>query len=142
MKRKERTEILINGSPEIAKRLAEEIESRYKVAVIEKPNQGLVMVRVRETAQKSLFYLGEVLVTECKIQIEDAIGIGMIKGNEPERACNLAIIDAAYAAGLNETSGWSDILQSEKIRIEAERTALHAQMLRTKVNFEMMDTED
>lgn len=55
MNRKQRTEMLINGSPQLAAALANEIESRYPVALIEEPNHGLVMVKVRETAQKACF---------------------------------------------------------------------------------------
>lgn len=141
MKRKQRTEILINGSPDIAAAMAGDIKSRYEVAVIEEPNQGLVMVKVKETAQKSQFYLGEVLVTECKVQVEGALGVGMVKGNEPDRALNLAVIDAAYTAGLKETASWSAVLQAESDRIAAQRAALHANVLRTRVDFETMDTD-
>jgi len=141
MKRKQRTEILVNGSPELAAAMADEIKSRYEVALIEEPNHGLVMVRVRETAQQSLFYLGEVLVTECKVQIEGATGVGLIKGDEPERAFDLAVIDAAYAAGLKETMSWPAALQTEGERIAAERAALFSDVLRTKVDFETMDID-
>ncbi|TDF94738.1 phosphonate C-P lyase system protein PhnG [Paenibacillus piri] len=141
MKRKQRTEMLINGSPDIVSALAGEIKSRYDVAVIEEPNHGLVMVKVRETAQKSQFYLGEVLVTECKVRVSGKIGVGMVKGDEPEKACDLAIIDAAYAAGLEETMAWSAILEAESSRLAEERAAFQAKVLRTKVDFETMDTD-
>ncbi|MDF2837675.1 MAG: phosphonate lyase system protein PhnG [Paenibacillus sp.] len=141
MKRKQRTEILVNGSPELAAAMAGEIKSRYGVALIEEPNHGLVMVKVRETAQKSLFYLGEVLVTECKVRVEGAMGVGIVKGDEPGRAYDLAVIDAAYAAGLHETASWSAALRAEGDRIAAERAAFHAGVLRTKVDFETMDTD-
>ncbi|WP_019122111.1 phosphonate C-P lyase system protein PhnG [Brevibacillus massiliensis] len=141
MKRKQRTEILINGSAGLAAALAQEIKNRYQVTTIEEPNHGLVMVKVRETAQKSLFYLGEVFVTECKVQIEGCMGIGILKGDEPERAYDLAVIDAAYEARLKETAAWSVLLQAEADRIADERKAFAAKMLRTKVDFETMDTE-
>ena len=41
------------------------------------------MVKVRESAQRTLFYLGEVLITECKVMINGFLGIGMVKGHEP-----------------------------------------------------------
>ncbi|WP_028548456.1 phosphonate C-P lyase system protein PhnG [Paenibacillus sp. UNC451MF] len=141
MKRKLRTETLINGSPHIAAALANDIKSRYQVDLIEEPNHGLVMVKVRETAQKSLFYLGEVLVTECKVRINGAVGVGIVKGDEPEKAYDLAVIDAAYAAQLEETAAWSAVLQSEIERIETERHAFQVKVLRTKVDFETMDTD-
>ncbi|MFD0681906.1 MULTISPECIES: phosphonate C-P lyase system protein PhnG [unclassified Paenibacillus] len=141
MKRKQRTEVLINGSSKIASELSQVIKSRYEIEMIQEPKYGLVMVQVRETAQKSLFYLGEVLVTECKVKIGGAMGVGIIKGDEPDRAYDLAVVDAAYGADLSETETWQAILQSEADRIAAERKAFHQKVLRTKVNFETMDTD-
>lgn len=141
MKRKQRTETLINGSPNIASVMAGEIKSRYDIEVMEEPNHGLVMVRVRETAQNSLFYLGEVLVTECKVRISGKIGVGLVKGDEPEKAYDLAVIDAAYAAQLEETVAWTSLLHAEGSLLEQEQAAYQAKVLRTKVDFETMDTD-
>lgn len=141
MNRKRRTEILINGSKEIAARLAGEILDKYDVKTIEEPNYGLVMVKVRETAKKSLFYLGEVFVTECKVQIGGSLGIGIVKGDEPELARNLAVIDAAYHAGLKETEAWTEILMAEEKRIEERRKSDYRKLLKTKVSFETMDVQ-
>lgn len=44
MKRRERTEILIKGSGETAKAMSDEISNKYKVKIIEEPNNGLVMI--------------------------------------------------------------------------------------------------
>ncbi|MFJ5624220.1 phosphonate C-P lyase system protein PhnG [Peribacillus loiseleuriae] len=141
MKRKERTEILIQGSATIAKDFAKEIEMRYTVNVIQQPENGLVLLKARETAKKSLFYLGELLVTECKVQIHDLIGIGIVKGHQEELAYCLAVIDAAYQAGLIETRVWSHILEREKENIQKNRQELNQSTLRTKVSFETMDVQ-
>ncbi|QRG69069.1 phosphonate C-P lyase system protein PhnG [Brevibacillus choshinensis] len=141
MKRKRRTEILINGSRELAAQLAEEIIERYDVKTIEVPNQGLVMVKVRETAQKSLFYLGEVLVTECKVQINGSIGLGILHSHDRERAYQLAVIDAAYEAGLKETADWTERLIHEEAECHKRRLADQSGVLKTKVSFETMDEE-
>ena len=69
MIRKQRTQILIKGSAEVSVNLAQEILTVYEVKTLEEPNNSLVMVKVRESAQRSLFYLGEVLITECKVMI-------------------------------------------------------------------------
>ncbi|GFZ79995.1 phosphonate C-P lyase system protein PhnG [Paenibacillus marchantiophytorum] len=141
MKRKQRTEILINGTADLAVSLSQDIVSRYNIVVIEEPNYGLVMVKVRETAQKSLFYLGEVLVTECKVQIEGVTGVGFVKGDDPNKAYDLAVIDAAFGADLNETAEWSTLLQQESDRLAAQQAAFQSKLLQTKVNFETMDTD-
>ncbi|MFD4816662.1 phosphonate C-P lyase system protein PhnG [Peribacillus butanolivorans] len=141
MRRKERTEILIQGTADIAKDFAKEIEMRYKVNVIQKPESALVLLKARETAKKSLFYLGELLVTECTVQIQDSIGIGIVKGYREELAHCLAIIDAAYQADLVETRLWSHVLENEKKNIQKNLQELNQSILRTKVNFETMDVQ-
>lgn len=141
MRRKRRTEILINGSKEIAAVLAKEILDRYETAMMEEPNDGLVMVKVRESAKKSLFYIGEVFVTECKVRIHDSIGIGIVTSHDKELAYHLAVIDAAYKASLKETEGWEALLRIEERRIEKEKAAKMNRILKSKVSFDTMDTE-
>ncbi|HWQ41711.1 MAG TPA: phosphonate C-P lyase system protein PhnG [Desulfosporosinus sp.] len=139
MIRKKRTEVLIKGSAAVSKKLAQEILKTYQVITIDEPNNSLVMVKVRESAQQSLFYLGEVFITECKVMIDGYLGIGMAKGHELELVYNLAIIDAAYNANLPETKEWTDVLVLEAGRIKAECERLQNKVLRTNVNFETMD---
>lgn len=139
MKRRRRTEILVKGSIEVAKRLAEEIISNHNVKTIEKPNNGLVMIKMRETAKKSLFYLGELFVTEAKVQIEGNLGIGIVTGNNQELAYYLAVIDAAYNGNLEETKDFTHILLQEEKNIDIQIEKHGAKVLKTRVNFETMD---
>jgi len=136
--RKSRTEILIKGSSEVAKKLCIEIEEKYIVKIIEEPNYGLVMVKIREGAKKTLFYIGEVLVTEAKVLIKGKLGIGIVSGNKTELAYWLGVIDAAYNATLEETKGWEGILKCEGIKIKEEMKKREDKILMTKVNFENM----
>jgi alpha-D-ribose 1-methylphosphonate 5-triphosphate synthase subunit PhnG len=139
LNRRKRTEILIKGDPKIAKELASKIEKSYKVNVIQEAENCLVMVKMRETAQNSLFYLGEVLVTETKVQINGKIGIGIVRDNKPELSYWLAIVDAAYNAGLAECLEWEEILEEENRKITDKILELQAKILMTKVNFDTMD---
>lgn len=139
MKRKRRTEILINGSQELAKQFAKEVCESFAVKTIQEPEHGLVMLKVRETSKKSLFYPGEVFVTECKVLVEGAIGTGIVMGDYPDLSCSLAIIDAAFQANLSITESWISLLQQEEKKINQERAAVQSEILKTKVNFENMD---
>ncbi|WP_449619738.1 phosphonate C-P lyase system protein PhnG [Robertmurraya sp. Marseille-Q9965] len=139
MKRRRRTGILINGSQILAETLAKTITEHYNVKVIQEPENGLVMMKVRETSKKSLFYPGEVLVTECKVQINDTIGIGIVAGEQPELSQHLAIIDAAYEAKLPETKGWGQLLEQVEQNIMKTKAVENQSILKTKVNFETMD---
>ena len=138
MRRRRRTEILIKGSSEIAKNMFEEIDKNYEIKTIEEPDSALVMIKMRESSKNSLFYLGEVLVTEAKVQINEAFGIGIVRGNKPEFAYWLAVIDAAYNLELKETGNWEKILVEEETRIKAEEALNDSKILKTKVNFESM----
>lgn len=139
MKRRKRTEILIKGNPTTAEKLALEIERSYKVKVIQEPEYCLVMVKMRETAQRSLFYLGEVLATETKVQILDEIGIGIVNDNKPELSYWLAVIDAAYSSNIPETKAWKELLKQEETKINEKILSKQSKVLRTKVNFDTMD---
>jgi len=139
MFRKRRTMILIKGSSDVPAKLAQEIQDNHEIKTIEDSNNGLVMIKARERAKQSLFYLGEVLITECKVMINGALGIGMVKGHQPELAYNLAIIDAAYKASLAETKAWAKILLIEERRLNEQSEAFKNKVLMTKVDFNTMD---
>jgi alpha-D-ribose 1-methylphosphonate 5-triphosphate synthase subunit PhnG len=139
MNRSKRTKILIDGSRNFTRELVNEIARNYDIHVLATPQQALTMVKLRETAQKSLFYLGEVLVTETKVEINNTLGIGIVVGDEEEFSYQLAVIDAAYEANLVETEKWTSIFEEEEKRIHENRILKEASILKTKVNFEMMD---
>ncbi|MFW6030255.1 MAG: phosphonate C-P lyase system protein PhnG, partial [Halanaerobiales bacterium] len=94
MNRKRRTKVLIEGNFSLIKPIIDKIKEEEKIYTIEEPNTGLVMVKMRDSAKKQLFYLGEVLVTEAKVKIENSIGLGIVKGNNKGLAYDMAIIDA------------------------------------------------
>jgi len=107
--------------------------------VVEEPRGGLVMLKLRETAKNSLFYMGELLVTEAKVQIEGRMGLGIIAGDDPEAARDLAVIDAACNAGVPETGEWEGLLLAEEERIAVREAQESARIARTTVDFESMD---
>jgi alpha-D-ribose 1-methylphosphonate 5-triphosphate synthase subunit PhnG len=139
MERSRRTKILVEGSPELRRELSLAVSNRRPVATVDEPRGGLVMIKARETAKNGLFYIGELLVTEAKVQVEGRIGIGIIAGDEPEAARDLAIIDAAFNAGLEEASGWDERLLEEEARMLRREMDEAARVGRTRVVFESMD---
>ena len=141
MKRIERTRILIHGAPELRAALAREIVDRYPVYTISEASPGLVMTTMRETAQKSRFHLGEVLVTEAKVQVRGKLGLGIVAGEQDEAAFDLAVIDAAYNAALPETEAWAERLTAEADAIARRAAAEDARILETRVSFQTMDVD-
>lgn len=142
MTRKRRTEILIRGPEALGREMAEVIRENYPVVVVDEPNEGLVMIRVREGAQDTIFNMGEVLVTEARVQIQQHIGRGIVRGHEGARALDLAVIDAATGLDLPETTDWDARLEEAEAAIRAERSTHAREILRTRVNFRSMDIED
>lgn len=122
-----------------ALRMAETIEGSYPIEMISEPHEALTMIKVRETAKNSLFYLGEVLVTETKVRVAGKLGIGLVKGHEAQLSHALAVIDAAYSADLPETQEWQGILEQLELAGEKEIDRKQRELARTKVNFETMN---
>lgn len=139
MNRKRRVQILIEGDRSLPEQLATQIEEKYSLEMMIEPQQALTMIKMRETAKESLFYLGEVLITECKVKLHDAIGIGIVMGDERELAYQLAIIDAAFTKNVDEVNRWVVKLEEEAKKIEKLENEQRMIINKTKVNFETMD---
>lgn len=122
-----------------ALRMAGTIEGSYPIEMISGPSEALTMIKVRESAQNSLFYLGEVLVTETKVRVAGKLGIGLVKGHETDLSRALAVIDAAYSADLPETHEWQAILEELELAGEEAIERRQRELARTKVNFETMN---
>lgn len=141
MRRKRRTEIIIEGARELATQFAKQIEQQQEVRIIVEPHHSLTMVKMREAAQQTLFYLGEVLVTECKVQVNDIFGVGIVIGMEEQLAYELAVIDAAYQANMKETIDWNQQLLSAEKHMNEQRLQKEALLQKTTVSFDTMEVQ-
>lgn len=119
--------------------LAEEVRARESVEVIEAPRLGLVLATVREGARRSLFHLGEVLVSRAMVRVAGGLGVGLVRGVAFETAHDLAVVDAAYAAGLGLTEAWEPRLVTAEGALEAALDAEQAALGVTRVEFETLD---
>lgn len=138
MDRKRRTKIFIEFANQEVMEMAKEIAENYPIESIQEPKEGLAMIKVRETAQNTLFYLGEVLVTETKVRIGDQIGLGLVKGHREDLSYALAVADAAYALELPQTEKWTRIFEECEKRGMEELAKKRGLIQRTKVDFNMM----
>jgi alpha-D-ribose 1-methylphosphonate 5-triphosphate synthase subunit PhnG len=141
MNRRRRTEILVEGRPELRRDLAAEVARVEDILDIEPPRDGLVMIQKRESGRRSLFYLGELLVSEARVRLAGSIGLGIIAGDQPEAARDLAIVDAAFNASLPLTEEWIPRLLDEEDRLRRERILRERQILETRVSFDTMESE-
>ncbi|WP_459129090.1 phosphonate C-P lyase system protein PhnG [Guggenheimella bovis] len=141
MTRTERTRILIEGRRELSGEMSRTIRHLYQVREIQPPKGSLVMLKVREHGKGGLFYLGEVFVMECKMLLQEKVGLGIVRGSDEQLARDLAIIDAAYKAGI-DLSSFDERLEKERQHIEGERERESANILRTEVDFSTMEAMD
>ena len=141
MNRYERTRVLVGGDPGVAQAIAAEIEEICEVEVLDAPREELVMVKVRESARNSLFYLGEALMCSCRVRIADAMGFGYVLGSKRNAAYNLALIDAAFSSGeeFERMPKWEERIEKEAKRHRDKRAKNRALIERTRVDFSMMD---
>ncbi|MGL4655493.1 MAG: phosphonate C-P lyase system protein PhnG [Sarcina sp.] len=139
MERKRRTEILIKGRRKVLEHMVAHIRSMCEIKVVEKPNVALTMIKMRERGKGGLFYIGEVIVTEAKVYVEKALGLGIVSGIDEEKALDLAIIDGFYNLNLGEEELFYEILLREEARIKALEDRKKDGILKTKVNFETME---
>lgn len=139
MNRKRWTKIFIDYGRETALEMAAEIQDKYTVNVVSEPKEALTMIKMRETAQNTLFYVGEVLVTEARVKVNEQPGTGIVQGHAPELALALAIIDAAFSSQLKEVTDWLPKLEALEKAGNAEWLVKQSQLAKTRVNFETMN---
>ncbi|MEK4130459.1 phosphonate C-P lyase system protein PhnG [Solibacillus sp. FSL W8-0474] len=138
MNRAERTKLLIEVGRKQALEMADQIANTYEIVEVQPPREGLVMVKLRESAQQSLFYIGEVLVTETKVKIQNVFGTGIVREMEPELSRALAIIDAAFKGDFPETKQWIPVMEQLKMELSQEQQNIKRSIERTKVQFNTM----
>lgn len=137
--RQRRTRVLILGDDALRQELANEVRASAPVVVVEAPRWGLVLATARESARRSLFHLGEVLVTQAKVRVAGATGLGLVRGNDLEAALDLALIDAACQADLPLVATWEQRLFDAENALERQLDAEQASLRSTKVEFETLD---
>jgi len=141
MNRKRRTKILIEGNISLVKPIIDNLKKEKNIVTVEEPNTGLVMVKMRDSAKKQLFYLGEVLVTEAKVKIDNCIGLGIVKGKEKDLAYDLAIIDALAKNNFSGNQELKNRIFEMEVDLEEKRKKEIAILSKTKVDFETVDEE-
>lgn len=138
MNRDKRFELIARADSERICEIAERILADTEVEVIKKPVGGMIMMRFRDTAEKCVFNLGEVLVTEAEVRIDEELGYAIVMGRDPEAALAGAILDAAVESGHPITPEIIDLLRSDEVRRKEELQKTWSEVATTKVDFEVM----
>ncbi|MDP2210549.1 MAG: phosphonate C-P lyase system protein PhnG [Candidatus Aquicultor sp.] len=131
--------VLAEGDGDFLQEVAEKVLDIAEVKVIKQPATGLVMMRARDSVEGIIFNVGEVLVTECEVELDGARGWGYMLGDEPAKALAVAVIDAAINAGHRFKDEMLRLLGEQREELERKRRVEFAMMDRTRVKFETME---
>ena len=138
MEKRRISKILARAGKEQVKRLADEIKENYSPVIVRAPEKSLTMIRLREPVQESLFYLGEVIVSEAIVDLDGAKGVAVIMGDDFDKVLDMAVIDAACNKGVFQRYDFLEQLEKEQThRLEKE----NAFFMQTMVSFHSMDSE-
>ncbi|SMX27648.1 Phosphonate metabolism protein PhnG [Pelagimonas phthalicica] len=88
-------DVLARAAPDKLKHFAETLIGDLGEIDVLKSRTGLIMLPMRDTAQGTVFHLGEVLVSEAHIRAGDQQGYGMRRGHDLEAAMAMALVDLA-----------------------------------------------
>lgn len=138
LSREQRTELLCAATAEELIGLAERLIASGSVepTIVKAPKTGLVVMQVREPVAQERFFLGEVLVTECTVDIDGALGWAMREGDDRVAALAAAVLDAAVAAGHPSAAEIEALCQRVTVRRDAARAAEWDEISPTVVEFE------
>ncbi len=138
MNRRELSAILAGATAQEVEAAAQEIKDTCEIQILKQPQKTLVMVKVRESVKKSLFYLGEILATECMVTVNGKKGASVMAGDDFDKCISAAVIDGFLN---DETQDHSRVLeQIRKLgeKQKREREKLNRQLRKSKVNFNVM----
>lgn len=130
--------ILARADAESVAAMAEKLTAAYNIVVVKEPGKTLTMVKLRETAEESLFYLGEVIVWEAVVELDGARGMAVTMGEAGDKVLPMAVIDAAINRGVFRDEDMLLKLEAAQVERDMRENALH---LQTMVNFTAMDAE-
>lgn len=102
------------------------------------PTLGMVMARAEDGARADVFNLGEVLVTECQLQVGPNEGWAMLLGNRPQGVFAAAAIDAVSGSTTAHPAlpALDARLQTLLAELDAIDAAERAALATTRVQFD------
>lgn len=130
--------IMTRAEPEAIKQMAETLIPALGDVKVLKNQTGLVMLPYTDSAQGTVFHLGEVLVSEAHVSLDSgAQGYAMCVGRDAEQAVAIALIDAAITAAINVDAILAFLAQQQQI-IDAQEQELLHKVEATRVEMETL----
>ena len=93
---------------------------------------------MREPVKNSLFYIGETIVCEAVVSLDDVVGTAVTIGDDFDKVLNMAVIDAACNKGV--FTEYDILIEWEKDQV-LKKERENAMFQKTKVDFHAMDSE-
>ena len=137
MTKKEATQILSKASLTDVREIARAVKGNSEIQIVKQPQKTLVMVKVREPVKQSLFYLGEVLASECMVMVDGVRGVSVIAGDDFDKVYECAVIDGCMNKNM-DNEVLENMLLKLKSEQEMERARLNREIRKSKVNFQVM----
>lgn len=124
--RSELLSIFTHAPADEIKVFAESVLEHLADVTVLRSRTGLVMVPYTDTAQGTVFHLGEVLVSEAHVRLSDGTeGYGMVAGRDIEFAMAAAVLDAAFATGIMQNEIAAFARQQADAQAAADAELLH-----------------
>lgn len=137
------TKILINMDLGKLEKIYSMIKNISSISIIKEPNLATVMVRANESVNNATFNLGEILVTECSVKVDESLGYGIVAENDGKKVVYLAAIDAVLHSNNTKFDELKNYINKsvyeESLRYEQEIIDEFSLINKTKVQFNTMD---
>ncbi len=130
--------ILANAKRDDVIDIGRALQEKHNVVIVKKPEKSLTMIKMREPVKNSLFYIGEVMVSEAVVTLDGTAGTAVTMGDDFEKTLNMAMIDAAHNKGVLYCE---ELLLAWEKEQTLRRQKENAMFMRTKVDFHSMDSE-
>lgn len=131
--------VLIECDLTALKSFVTSIEPKYDIKVLRAPSICLTMVRAEDSVEHQEFYLGEALTSECEVAVNGTTGYGICLGDEPERVYCIAVLDAILQDKTLYCEEVKTFLMEQERLIQAKEQEEFDQIMRTKVDFKLME---
>lgn len=128
--------ILTHAPADSVKLFADEIIPYLGAISVLQNRTGLVMLPYTDTAKGTRFHLGEVLVSEAHIRLENDIeGYAVCVGRDLLQALAVALLDAAIQAGIQQDAINAFIRAQQAVQQQADDELLR-QVEATRIEME------
>src|SRR5262245_3671357 len=121
--------------------LVTNLERQHAITMIKEPSVCLTMIRAEDSLDRQEFYLGEALTTECEVAVDGSVGYGLCLGDEPVRGYCLAVVDALAHGRDGLAPEIATFIETQRHLIGARETEEFNHVLRTQVDFKLMEEE-